>query len=234
MKRFYTAVTLEPRQEGYTVLLDGRPIRTQGGHPQIVPSERLAGRLAREWEDQGEVLDPARFVARDLADYAIDVVAPDPAAMADKLLAYAETDTLCYRADPDEPFWHRQQEVWEPLLTALESREGVRLERVSGIIHRPQKPATLQRLRVRLAGLDPFALAALETLVSLAASLCIGLAALEPDADGDALWDAANLEEDWQAERWGADEEAAERRTRRRDAFLGAMDFAAAARGRVH
>ena len=229
MKRFYKNVIVAPQDGGYAVLLDGRPIRTQGGgKPQIVPSEALAHRLAEEWEDQGETIDPARFVARDMADHAIDTIAPDPAAVAEKLLAYAETDTLCYRADPDEAFWHRQQEVWEPLVLALEQREGVRLERVCGIVHRPLKRETLDRLRARLAAMDPFRLAALENLTALAASLTIGLAALEPEADADALWDAANLEEDWQIERWGEDEEAAERRAHRRDSFLAARDFARA------
>lgn len=229
MKRFYNDVTVIPQDGGYAVLLDGRPIRTQGGgKPQIVPSEALARRLAKEWADQGETIDPARFVARDMADHAIDTIAPDPSTVVEKLLAYAETDTLCYRADPDEAFWHRQQEVWEPLVTQMEQREGVRLERVCGIVHRPLKRETLDRLRARLVAMDPFTLAALENLTALAASLTIGLAALEPEADADALWDAANLEEDWQIERWGEDEEAAERRAHRRDSFLAARDFARA------
>ena len=227
MKRFYKDVTVAPQDGGYAVLLDGRPIRTQGGgKPQIVPSEALARALAEEWADQGETIDPTRFAARDMADHAIDTIAPDPSAVVEKLLAYAETDTLCYRADPDEAFWHRQQEVWEPLVLALEQREGVRLERVCGIVHRPLKGETLDRLRARLVAMDPFTLAALENLTALAASLTIGLAALEPEADADALWDAANLEEDWQIERWGEDEEAAERRAHRRDSFIAARDFA--------
>ena len=229
MKRFYTDVTVASRGGGFAVLLDGRPIRTQGGGvDQIVPSEVLAQLLAKEWSEQGETIDPARFVARDLTDHAIDTVSPDPAKTVEKLLAYADTDTLCYRAEPDEPSWHRQPAVREPLVVEMERREGVRMERVSGIIHRPLKPETVDRLRARLTALDPFQLAALETLAGLAASLCIGLAALEQEADGAALWNASNLEEDWQAERWGEDAEAAERRARRRDSFLAAQDFARA------
>ena len=62
---------------------------------------------------------------RDLADYAIDQVAPDRPGVAARLLPYAETDTLCYRADPDEPLYRRQQERWEPLVQAMEAA-GVR------------------------------------------------------------------------------------------------------------
>ena len=167
---------------------------------------------------------------RDLADYAIDRVAPAPGEAANKLLPYAETDTLCYRADPDEPLYRRQQELWEPLVTACEERHGLRLERVSGVIHRPQAAATIARLREILAALDPFTLAALEMLTTLAASLTIGLSALEEGADIDTLFAAANCEEDWQAELWGWDLHAEDHRAVRLEAFRRAAEFAELAR----
>ena len=112
--------------------------------------EALAQALAQEWADQGETIDPSRFVARDMADHAIDTIAPDPAATVEKLLAYAETDTLCYRADPDEAFWHRQQAVWEPLVVALEQREGVRLVDVVRGIAAAGDPPQLSGLKNQL------------------------------------------------------------------------------------
>ena len=228
MKRFYREATAERGRTGWFVALDGRRVKTQGGNALVLPNEATARLLASEWAAQGEEIDPRGFPMRDLADYAVDVVAPAPEKTIAALLRYAETDTLCYRADPDEPLWKRQQAVWEPLLTACEAREGIKLQRVSGVIHRAQDSAALAALRTRLEAMDFLGLAALTTLTSLAASLILGLAALERDADGDALWDAANLEEDWQAEQWGRDWEAEERRENRKRDFLAAMKFAAA------
>ena len=158
------------------------------------------------------------------------MIAADPATVRSTLLRYAETDTLCYRADPDEPIHARQVERWEPLLAATQARYAVRFTRISGIIHRPQPPETLARLDEVLAEFDPFVLAALHTLTSLSASLVIGLAALEPGADSNALWIAAELEEEWQAEQWGRDAEAEDRRTRRAAAFANAVRFTRLAR----
>ena len=228
MRRFYKDVTVAQTELGWTVHLDGRPIKTQGGKPQVLPTETMAEMLAAEWRSQGEKIDPSSFRFRDMADYALDVVASDPEPVVEKLLGYAETDTFCYRAEPEEPLFRRQHEVWEPLLTAFEAREGVTLHRVSGVLHKPQPKPALARLRARLENSDPYRLAALEQLTSLAASLCIGLAALEPDADGDALWSAASLEEEWQADLWGREEEAEVRRARRKGDFLAAMEFAQA------
>ena len=226
MKRFYREAAAVEDADGWHVALDGRRVKTQGGKAVVLPRERLARLLAAEWAAQGEEIDPRSFRMRDLADYAIDMVEQDREAAITAILRFAETDTLCYRADPDEPLWKRQQAEWEPLLAACEAREGVKFQRVSGVMHRAQDAAALTKLRDRLETLDPFALAALTTLCSLAVSLAIGLAALEPGADGEALWDAANLEEDWQAELWGRDWEAEERREKRKADFMAAMEFA--------
>jgi len=226
MKRFWKDVSVEPVDGAWRVTLDGRPIRTQGGNPQVVPRQALAEALAAEWRAQAEQIDANAFPLRDLADYAIDHVRADRAAAIAGLLKYAETDTLCYRADPDEPLYRRQQALWEPLLTAVEARHGVRFERVSGVIHRRQPEATLVTLAEALAAHDELTLAALATLAPLAASLSVALEAVEPGADPAALFAAANCEEDWQAELWGWDLEAERARAVRLAAFEKAVEFA--------
>lgn len=230
MKRFYKDVTVAPAEGGWRVLLDGRGIKTPGGRPQVLPTRALAEALAEEWAGQGEEIDPAAFVMRDLADYAADVVAQDRAAVIRALVAFAGTDTLCYRAEPDEPLRERQEEVWDPLLHAAEQRWDIHFERIDGIMHRPQPAGTLARMEAVLAAESDHVLAALNTLTSLAASLVIALAGLAPDADAEALWNAANLEEDWQAELWGKDAEAEARREYRLATFATAMRFARLAR----
>jgi len=231
MKRFYDEVSIRRVESdgsgaGWQVTLDGRGLKTVKGTAQIVPTQALAQALAAEWDSQSEDLDPATFPIRDMTDYAIDVVGTDPAAAAEKILSYGDTDTLLYRADPDEPLYARQIEVWEPIVSAFEMNEGVELVRVSGIIHRPQKDETFAKLRIRLGDHSPFALAGIELMTSLAASLVVGLAASEThdQAGALALWQAASLEEEWQADLWGREEEAEERRAKRQSDFLKARE----------
>jgi len=230
MKRFWKEAAVARVEGGWQVMLDGRAVKTQAGSAQIVPNEALAKALASEWAAQGETVDPDSLPLRDLADLAIDVIAPVRDGALTHLLRYGETDTLCYRAEPDEPLHARQLEVWEPLLRAAEARWDVQFERINGVIHRPQSPATLIRLEQVLAAHDQFTLAALTTLTALSASLVIGLSALEPDADAAALWAVAELEEVWQADLWGREEEAEVRRSRRFAAFAAAMRFGELAR----
>lgn len=231
MKRFYKEAAAGQAESGWQVLLDGRGIKTAGGRPQIVPTQAMARALAAEWAAQGDEIDPATFPLRDLADFAIDAVTPAPAQFVNELLPYAETDTLCYRADPEDALYKRQLEIWEPLLTAAETRLGARFTRISGIVHKPQPEEMLCKLRAELEALDPFTLAALRMLASLAASLTIGLEAIRPGAYAEALWNAAELETDWQVELWGEDWEATELRALRFKAFTLAITFAGLARG---
>lgn len=225
MKRFYKDAGVAAAGGGWQVTLDGRGIKTQGGNPQIVPTRMLAEALAAEWAAQGEAIDPASFVLRDQADYAIDHVSRSPGETIGKLLDYGETDTLCYRADPEDALFKRQQEVWEPLVSAFEARHAIRLHRTSGIMHRAQPGASMAALREHLEKIDPFTLAGLFTLASLSASLCIALSTWEDPASAPALWNAASLEEEWQAELWGRDELAEQRRAQRQGAFLSAVQW---------
>lgn len=231
MKRFYRDVTVAEADGGYVVTLDGRAIKTQGrGVPQAVPTRALAEMLAKEWSQQGETIIPSDFPHRALADYAIDQIAPEPEAAVARIMRFAETDTLCYRADPDEPLFRRQVEVWEPVLTRFEHRTGTTFTRISGIVHRAQPPECLQRLAELLRHENAAALAGIEAMASLAASLVIALEAAEADSAPDGLWDAATLEEEWQAELWGREWTAEERRARRKAEFLAARTFTLAAR----
>ncbi|MGB3469620.1 MAG: ATP12 family protein [Erythrobacter sp.] len=232
MKRFYDAVDIRKAGEKqWQVTLDGRGLKTVQTTPQIVPHKALALALASEWRDQSEDIDPASFPLRDMVDYAIDVVTADPAAVAGKLVDYADTDTLLYRADPDEALYARQQTEWEPIVAGFEAREGVSLKRVSGIVHVRQDEAALAHLRGRLSALDPFVLVGVEAMTNLAASLITGLSAIEADAEPLTLWRAASLEEEWQADQWGRDTEAEARRARREHDFLKACEFTQLASG---
>ena len=235
MKRFWKNATLREAAttdgaSGWQVWLDERALKTRAGAQQIVPTQALGELLRREWADAPAEFGPADFPLRDLADRAIDTISAEPGPIVARLLGFADGDTLCYRAEPDEPVAHRQAAIWEPIVADIEAEHGIELTRTHGILHRPQPEASIGTLRQRLEAESAFVLAGLDTAASLAASLCVALAGLREEADHAALWAAANLEQDWQAERWGADEEAIARRNEREADFTRALTFARAAR----
>ena len=232
MKRFWHDSAVENAEDGWQVTLDGRPVKTRAGAPQVAPTKALADLLRGEWADAPGEFSADAFPLRDLADRAIDSIATDPAPIIDRLLSFADGDTLCYRAEPDEAVARRQAEVWEPIVAGIESDMGIALTRTHGIVHRPQPEASKSVLRERLERENAFTLAGLDAAASLAASLSVALAGLEDNADPASLWSAASLEEDWQAEQWGRDAEAQARRDSHEMEFTRALAFARAARSR--
>ena len=229
MKRFWTQVSVDA---GRVVLLDGRPVRTPGGVPLALPNDALAAAVAQEWRDVGERVDARAMPLTDLANAAIDRVAPDPAAFAAGLARYGESDLTCYRADAPGPLTARQAAAWDPPLAWARARYDVGFELVAGVMHAPQPPATLARLGEAMAARDAFALAGLSPVVTITGSLVLALALAERAITPDAAWTAANVDEDWQAELWGEDALAAQARAGRRHEFDAGVRFMAIAEER--
>jgi chaperone required for assembly of F1-ATPase len=226
MKRFYETVSVIPSDaEGWSIELDGRPVRTPAKKALILPTAALAQAIAAEWQAQGDKVDPRSMPLTGLANAAIDRVAPDAADFARDLGNYAETDLLCYHADGPEDLIVREKAAWEPLLAWARARFDIAFETTTGIVHRPQPPATIARLAEALAARDAFGLAALSPLVTIGGSLVIALALAEGAIDTDAAFDAAHVDEIWQAERWGEDSLATQARDARRRDFNAATNF---------
>ena len=225
MKRFYGQAIASPEEGGVSILLDGRPVRTPGRNLLRVPTEELAEAIAAEWNVQGEKLDPRSMPLTGLANAAIDRVAPDPAAFARTLAEYGESDLLCYRAEGPQSLVERQGRVWDPLLDWARTRFGIEIETTAGVIHRPQPPHGVEQLGRAVAARGTFQLAGLAPLVTIAGSLIIALALAEGAIGLEAAWDAAMLDEAWQAEQWGADPLAAASLENRRREFEGAYLF---------
>jgi len=147
-----------------------------------------------------------------LANTALDRVAPQPMTVIEGLLAYAGTDLVCYRAEAPESLSERQQRLWQPLLDWLEARHGAALTVHWGVLPRPQPDAAIQRLGRHIASLDPFTLVALDLATRTAGSLVVGLALVERRLDPAEAFALSQLDETFQIERWGEDSEAALRR----------------------
>lgn len=222
MKRFYKTVTVSPERG---LALDGRPVRTPGRLPLILPNPALAEAIADEWQAQGADILPHTMPLTGLANAAIERIAPDPAGFAAGLAAYAETELLCYRADAPPELVARQDESWDPILGWARARYDVGFTLVEGIIHQPQPPEMLSRLSGAVAARNAFELAALSHIVTISGSLVIALAVFEGELGPDAAFDAAHLDELWQAENWGEDDFALEQRAAHRADFLAACAF---------
>ena len=223
MKRFWTDVSVEQDGEGWSIRLDGRSVRTPAREALIVPSQALAEAIAEEWRSVEGEIDPRAMPLTGLANAAIDRVAPDRQTFAQGLARYAEADLACYRADKPRELVERQALAWDALLGWARRRFDVDFATTAGVTHVDQPPATIERLGHAVAALDAFRLAGLSPLVTIGGSLVAALAVLEKAMTAEEAWDAVSVDDRWQVEQWGADEEAERAiENRRRELLAGA------------
>lgn len=213
MKRFYKTASAAERKDGFQVQLDGRPLKTRGGAEFFIPTRALAEAIAQEWDEAGETIDPRAMPLTRLAFTAIDSVRSNREIVVDEVAAFASSDLLSYRAGAPQELAVRQAHAWDPLLDWSAKHHGARLQTTAGISHVAQSQETLSALRNAVGKHDDFALAALHTATSLTGSLIIALALREGRLDAEEAFTLAAVDETFQAEKWGRDEEAQARLT---------------------
>lgn len=223
-KRFWKEAAVETASGAHRILLDGRAVRTPGKRELLLPRADLAEAVAAEWRAQRTHLDPSTMPLTRLANSVLDGVVDRLAEVADDAARYAATDLLCYRAEGPERLVERQTATWDPLLDWIADTHGAHLLVAEGIVHVSQEREALDRLRAAIATFDPWRLAGFHTVTTLSGSFVVALALAQGRLDSEEAWAVAHLDEAWNAELWGRDEEAERRLAFRR------VEFDAAAR----
>jgi chaperone required for assembly of F1-ATPase len=224
-KRFWKEASVTKADGGFAITLDGRPVRTPAKLPLVMPTEALAAAIAAEWDAQTGLIKPDTMPFTRTANSAIDKVAPQFDAVVDNLAGYGGTDLLCYRATDPQPLIDRQNAAWNPLLDWAASTCAAPLLAVPGVMFIAQQARALQNLHAAVAAQSPFQIAAFHDMVAISGSLILGLAVTRNRLTPDDAFGLSRIDEHWQAELWGVDEDAAVLEALKKQAFVHATRF---------
>jgi chaperone required for assembly of F1-ATPase len=214
-RRFYAHATAEEGDHGFAVLLDGRQVRTPAHRTLAAPTHGLAQAIAAEWEAQQNAIDPAHMPLTRLANSIIDGVADAPAVVAAEIARYVGSDLLFYRAEGPQGLIARQAEHWDPVLDWARDVLGARFMLSAGITYVPQPERSLAAAQGAIPDY-PWPLGAVHSITTLTGSALLALAVLRGQIAAEQAWAAANVDDDWNAEQWGQDELAVQRRAFRK------------------
>lgn len=224
-KRFWKDVSVSEIEDGFAVNLDTRRVMTPGRVPLTLPTQAMAAAIAEEWAAQEDEIQPLTMPVTRAANSAIERVRPQRPEVAAMLAAYGETDLTCHRADAPAALVSRQAQAWDPVLAWAATALGAPLTPTAGVLPVDQPQASLAALSAHVAALDEFRLTALHDLVTLSGSLLLGLATSARHIDPETAWSLSRIDEDWQIEQWGHDDEAAAAAAIKRGQFLQADRF---------
>lgn len=197
--------------DGFAVQLDGRTPRSPARRALIFPTEALARLIASEWAAQGAWVEFATMPATRLAHTALDAAPDAREAMAAEVARCAGADAICYFAEGPSSLVARQEAAWGPWLDWAKAELDVSLDRAVGVLHRAQPTAALERVARIAVAMDDFSLAGLSMATGLFGSAILALALARGRLSGADAFAASQLDEAFQAERWGEDAEAARR-----------------------
>jgi chaperone required for assembly of F1-ATPase len=212
--KFYKTVETSKESNGFVVRLDGKPVKTPARALLALPTMKLADSIAEEWRAQTDVLAPTTMPLTRFAYAAIDVAPTHRVRLTEEILAYGQSDLLCYRAEEPAALVARQNEAWNPLLDWGAERFGARLRTGTGIAFVDQSAESQMAFAKAVEGRDDFALVGLHGASSLTGSLVLGLALMEGRLSASQAFALSCLDETFQAEAWGQDAEAAARAER--------------------
>jgi chaperone required for assembly of F1-ATPase len=199
MKRFYKFVSLGETPKGFSILLDGKPVKTQSRHLLATPSRDLANAVLQEWMAQGDKILPATMPLMQILSTKIDRVSIERGAMTAALMKYLDTDLTCYRTD-QPPLDGHQKSAWDPWLGWFAAKFGVALATTTALKALRQPEKAHEAVLDHIEALEDEHFTILQIVTPLSGSLVLALAFVEGAMDADQVFEAARVEEIYKAE----------------------------------
>lgn len=221
-KRFYGSAGVVEADGGFAVTLDGKPIRTPSGRHVVAPNREIADAIAAEWNAQVEVINPLTMPLTRFANSVGEGVVDRVGAVADDVAKYLGTDLLFYRAGHPEALVAKEAAHWDPVVFWAANELGAHFILAEGIVHVAQPEPAIKAARGAFPD-DAWSVAALHVVTTLTGSALLALALFHGVRNADEVWAAAHVDEDWNIEKWGIDQEVAARRAARLVDFTAAV-----------
>lgn len=210
MKRFYKVVSVGEHSNGFSVELDGKPVKTPERETLLVPNRAIADELMREWMAQEEDIIPDSMPITQIATTLQDRIPKQRKAMEAAVLKYLDTDLICYRAGEPPELAQAQAEAWDEWTEWAAMEFGMPLKTTTALQAVTQDSVIHQKLAERVENMDDARFTILQIVVPLCGSVILGLAFVEGVNTADKVFAAATIEETHKAalyneEKYGAD-----------------------------
>ena len=130
----------------------------------------------------------------------------------ERMVNFSLTDTLLFRNPDAVELIEEERKVWDPIVDWAKEKMAVDFKTSESLEVPVENNASLPRLQVFLESLSDKELVAFYEVSKITKSVLLAAAFVKGKVNAEDSFRAAFLEEIWQADKWGHDKQADERR----------------------
>ena len=217
--------SIEKISEGFRLIVEDKPLKTPFGNDMILPTLALTEAIAKEWQAQDKTIQKDTMPLTQIACVAIDLARKKRDAVQEDLLAYCDTDLLCYRSGDIPELLILQGELFSPLILWAEKYLAIQLNITDGIMPVAQHPENKTKIAEATRKYDEWQFAVFASVVKPLSSAMLALALLERKIDAVQAFSLSHLEEEYETRKWGADDEKEQKMSKLRQDIFAAEEF---------
>ena len=213
MKKFWKKVEVkEIFTNTFQVRLDDKILKTPMKKDLRFLNYQIATETSKEWDIEGTIINTDGMIFYGLVSTAIDKISKNRNLFINQILSFVDTDLICYRADAPNELVQLQNQKWDPIISMIEKYTGFSLETFTGIMPSKQEKGVHLKVKQLVNQFSDLEISALHRITNVTGSVFLSLCILKGDLYKNHAFELSFLDELWQAENWGDEEEASKKR----------------------
>jgi chaperone required for assembly of F1-ATPase len=225
IKRFYKDVSIKNTHGQYTILLDGREILTPKKNILVSPSLYCAKRILVEWESQEKFVDYNNMPITRVSFTVTDINKSELEEIISNIIYTLKADLILYRASHPKELHLRQRENWDHIVDYHYKINGYKFNKTDSIQYVLQPESSISGITKILNNYSDIENILIHNCTKILGSCLITLACKDNYINPEKSWVIANIDDTWQEEKWGKDDEKIKRQTLLKKDFLTYMEF---------
>ena len=211
-KNWKTVQVKEKSINSYEILLDNNILKTPLKNELIIPNAKIAEEIYKEWNQETNFLNTDNMVFYGIISTSIDKIFDNRKQYVDDVLDFVNTDLICYRADKPIDLVQWQSKNWDPIISKVEKYINYKINIFKGIMPVRQDKQIHLKITTFLTEFSDLEIAVLHRITNITGSIFLTLCILKNDKIKKNAFELSYLDELWQAEKWGYEEEASKNR----------------------
>ena len=213
MRKFWKTVKVKKNSSNsYEILLDKNVLKTPLQKDLIIQNSKIAEEIYKEWNQDTNILDTDAMIFYGIISTSIDKISNDRILYINDILDFVDTDLICYRAEGPNDLVQWQSKNWDPILLKVEKYINNKIDVFKGIMPLKQNKGIKFKITKFLTKFSDLEIIALHKITNITGSIFLSLCILNNDIIKEKVFELSHLDELWQAENWGYEEEASKNR----------------------